>query len=122
MTWWWCTCRATVCWTGVAGFTSPPSIPVRTHLASTGIPSAWLLDQLDDCRARRQVLILDCCFSGAFAHGSKGGADLDLERRLAGHGRGRAVLTASRSGEYSFEGHALAGAARGGVGVHHRPG
>ena len=84
---------------------------LKTHLASTGIPSAWLLDQLDDCRARRQVLILDCCFSGAFAHGSKGGADLDLERRLAGHGRGRAVLTASRSGEYSFEGQALAGAA-----------
>ena len=83
----------------------------KTQLASTGIPSAWLLDQLDDCRARRQVLILDCCFSGAFAHGSKGGADLDLERRLAGHGRGRAVLTASRSGEYSFEGKALAGAA-----------
>src|SRR5580704_7003089 len=37
----------------------------KTHLASTGIPSAWLLDQLDGCRARRQVLILDCCFSGA---------------------------------------------------------
>jgi class 3 adenylate cyclase len=83
---------------------------LKTQLASTGIPSAWLLDQLDDCRARRQVLILDCCFSGAFAHGSKSGADLDLERRLAGPGRGRAVLTASRSGEYSFEGQALAGA------------
>ena len=83
---------------------------VKAQLASTGISSAWLLDQLDDCRARRQVLILDCCFSGAFAHGSKGGADLDLERRLAGHGRGRAVLTASRAGEYSFEGQALADA------------
>jgi len=83
---------------------------VKVQLASTGISSAWLLDQLDDCRARRQVLILDCCFSGAFAHGSKGDADLDLERRLAGHGRGRAVLTASRAGEYSFEGQALPGA------------
>jgi class 3 adenylate cyclase len=87
---------------------------LKTHLASTAIPSAWLLDQLDDCRARRQVLILDCCFSGAFAHGSKGGVDLDLERRLAGHSRGRAVLTASRSGEYSFEGQALSGAAAAG--------
>ena len=80
---------------------------VKSQLGSTGILSTWLLDQLDDCRARRQVLILDCCFSGAFAHGSKGVADLDLERRLAGHGRGRAVLTASRAGEYSFEGLAL---------------
>jgi hypothetical protein len=79
----------------------------KNQLGSTGILSAWLLDQLDDCRARRQVLILGCCFSGAFARGSKGVADLDLERRLAGHGRGRAVLTASRAGEYSFEGQAL---------------
>jgi uncharacterized caspase-like protein len=79
----------------------------KTQLGSTGILSTWLLDQLDDCRARRQVLILDCCFSGAFAHGSKGAADLDLERRLAGPGRGQAVLTASRAGEYSFEGQAL---------------
>ena len=86
---------------------------VKNQLASTGVPAAWLLDQLDDCRARRQVLVLDCCFSGAFAHGGKGDADLDLERRLAGPGRGRAVLTASRAGEYSFEGHPLpeAGAA-----------
>ena len=84
---------------------------VKTQLGSTGIPAAWLLDQLDECRARRQVLILDCCFSGAFAHGSKGDEGLDLERRLAGHGRGRAVLTASRAGEYSFEGQALPDAA-----------
>ena len=80
---------------------------LKSQLGSTGIPSAWLLDQLDECRARRQVLILDCCFSGAFAHGSKGDTGLDLERRLAGHGRGRAVLTASRAGEYSFEGQVL---------------
>jgi uncharacterized caspase-like protein/Tol biopolymer transport system component len=79
----------------------------KNQLGSTGILAAWLLEQLDDCRARRQVLILDCCFSGAFARGSKGVADLDLERRLAGHGRGRTVLTASRAGEYSFEGQAL---------------
>jgi WD40 repeat protein len=88
---------------------------LKTQLGSTGISSAWLLDQLEDCRARGQVLILDCCFSGAFAHGSKGGdAELDLERRLAGQGRGRAVLTASRASEYSFEGQALPGAAAAG--------
>jgi uncharacterized caspase-like protein len=60
------------------------------------------------------VLILDCCFSGAFAQ-VKGGAetDVDLERRLVGPGRGRAVLTASRAGEYSYEGAPLPGAATG---------
>lgn len=62
--------------------------------------SAWLLEQLEHCRARRQVLILDCCFSGSFAH-TKGEQKVDLERRLVGAGRGRAVLTASRAGEYS---------------------
>jgi acetyl-CoA synthetase len=83
---------------------------LKMQLGSTGIPAAWLMDELEECRARSKVLILDCCFSGAFAHGSKGDADLDLERRLAGHGRGQAVLTASRAGEYSFEGEALPGA------------
>lgn len=84
---------------------------LKNQLSSTGIPAAWLLDRLEDCRARQQILILDCCFSGAFAHGSKGDADLDLERRLAMPGRGQAVLTASRAGEYSFEGQALPGTA-----------
>ena len=63
-----------------------------------------MLDQLKHCRARRQVLILDSCFSGAFAHGAKGEADLGLRDRFLGQGRGRIVLTASTATEYSFEG------------------
>lgn len=63
-----------------------------------------MLDQLEHCRARRQVLILDSCFSGAFALGAKGDAGLDLRNRFLGSGRGRAVLTASAATEYSFEG------------------
>jgi peptide/nickel transport system substrate-binding protein len=81
----------------------------KAQLGSTAVESAWLLDQLDECRARRQILILDCCFSGAFARGGKG--DMDLQQRLSGQGRGRAVLTASRAGEYSFEGRPLPGQA-----------
>ncbi|MFF5232697.1 ATP-binding protein [Dactylosporangium sp. NPDC000521] len=81
-----------------------------THLGSTGIESRWLLEQLDECRAR-QVVILDCCFSGAFSDGAKGEPEVNLERHLIGSsGRGRAVLTASRAGEYSFEGEVLPGA------------
>ena len=75
---------------------------LKTQLGATAIEAAWLLDQLVDCRARRQVLILDCCFSGAFANGAKG--EVDLEEKLIGQSRGRAVLTASRAWEYSFEG------------------
>lgn len=87
---------------------------LKEHLGSTGVESRWVLEQLDDCRAKRQVLILDCCFSGAFARGAKGETELDLGRHLVGHGRGRIVLTASRAGEYSFEGEALPGAAESG--------
>jgi sugar lactone lactonase YvrE len=76
----------------------------KDRLGATGVESAWVLDQLEHCRARRQVLILDCCFSGAFAHGAKGEADLGLRDRFLGQGRGRVVLTASAATEYSFEG------------------
>ena len=76
----------------------------KDRLGATGVESAWVLDQLEHCRARRQVLILDSCFSGAFAHGAKGEADLGLRDRFGGQGRGRVVLTASAATEYSFEG------------------
>jgi uncharacterized caspase-like protein len=64
----------------------------RDRLGSTGVEAGWILDLLERCRARRQVLILDSSFSGAFARGA------------AADGRGRVVLTASAATEYSFEG------------------
>jgi streptogramin lyase len=76
-------------------------------LAATAIPAAWLNEQLDDCRCRRQVVILDCCHSGAFAKGAKGEGALALRERF--EGRGRVVLTASRATEYSFEGDRVLG-------------
>lgn len=82
---------------------------IKNRLASSGVESQWLFDQLEDCRARRQIVILDCCFSGAFAMGAKGDDDLGIGERLVGEGRGRVVLTASRGSEYSFEGDPLQG-------------
>jgi streptogramin lyase len=76
-------------------------------LAATAIPAAWLNEQLDDCRCRRQIVILDCCHSGAFAKGAKGDGALALRERF--EGRGRVVLTASRATEYSFEGERVLG-------------
>ena len=83
----------------------------KSRLAATGVEAQWLLEQLEDCRARRQVLVLDCCFSGAFAIGTKGTEDLGLGERFHGQGRGRVVLTASRDSEYSFEGEPVQGQA-----------
>jgi hypothetical protein len=87
----------------------------KDRLGATGVESAWVLDQLEYCRARRQVLILDSCFSGAFAHGAKGEADLGLRDRFLGQGRGRVVLTASAATEYSFEGDPTDGPPRPGL-------
>ena len=79
----------------------------RDLLSATAVAAQWLSDQLDDCRARRQILMLDCCHSGAFAKGSKGDDVLALRDRFSG--RGKVVLTASGATEYSFEGAAVIG-------------
>jgi nucleoside phosphorylase len=75
------------------------------QLAATGLDSRWVIECLDECPARRQVVILDCCFSGAFAL-AKGSQDVGLQEQFAApvrRGRGRVVLTASRATEFSFE-------------------
>ncbi|HEV8218741.1 MAG TPA: PQQ-binding-like beta-propeller repeat protein [Streptosporangiaceae bacterium] len=83
----------------------------QQSLAATAVSAAWLTERLDDCRARSQILVLDCCHSGAFARGNKGDRDsvLDLKQRFQPTGRGRVVLTASRATEYSFEGDQASG-------------
>ncbi|GAA2038724.1 hypothetical protein GCM10009839_45460 [Catenulispora yoronensis] len=81
----------------------------KGRLAATGVEAEWILQRLEQCRARQQVLILDSCFSGAFTRaGAKGEDDaLQLRVRFHGGGRGRVVLTASTAYEYSFEGTGL---------------
>jgi len=44
---------------------------IRTRLRSTAIKSDYVREAMDQSRAKRQVLILDCTNSGAFAQGSK---------------------------------------------------
>jgi glucose/arabinose dehydrogenase len=83
---------------------------------ASAVRSAELLDEFDECAASRQILILDCCFSGSFGD-DKGGhkGELDLDRHLMSYSRGREVLTASRGFEYSFEGEPLGDAITGSV-------
>lgn len=82
---------------------------------ASAVRAAELLDGLDECRARRQIVVLDCCFSGSFGDNKGGKGELDLERQLRGHSRGREILTASRGFEYSFEGEPLDGVVTGSV-------
>jgi CheY-like chemotaxis protein len=55
---------------------------VKTKMVATGVEASWLMDRMTDCRARQQVVVLDCCFSGAFAQGAKGDDEAALESQL----------------------------------------
>ncbi|WP_326617878.1 caspase family protein [Streptomyces decoyicus] len=70
--------------------------------ASTAVPAAFLHDQMARCRARTIVVLLDCCYSGAFLPGAKGDDYVQVKEELAGHGR--AILTATNRTEYAWEG------------------
>lgn len=70
-------------------------------LSATSIPAHFINDQLSQTRSRRVVLILDCCYSGAFARGSTVRSGGEVPNEFAGSGR--VVLTASSATEYAFE-------------------
>jgi hypothetical protein len=74
-------------------------------LNATAISSSFLSYEMDNCRSRRQILILDCCHSGAFARGAKAGVQKAVtESTFEGSGSGRVVLTASDATQFAFEG------------------
>lgn len=75
-----------------------------TLLKATAIPSTFISDEMDSCRSKRQILILDCCHSGAFARGTKGQQKAVTEATFEGSGYGRVVMTASDSTQYALEG------------------
>ncbi|HKZ87077.1 MAG TPA: SUMF1/EgtB/PvdO family nonheme iron enzyme [Anaerolineae bacterium] len=81
----------------------------RNLLRSTAVPSSLVNDVMRRSRSRQQVLVLDCCYSGAFARGmlAKAGAEIGTKERF--EGRGRVVLTASDAMQYSFEGDVIKG-------------
>ncbi|MFY9820823.1 MAG: caspase family protein [Thermoanaerobaculia bacterium] len=71
-------------------------------LSGTAVPAAFISEEMDNCRSRRQILILDCCYSGAFERGAKGPA-ANPATAFTGNGVGRFVLTASNSTQLAWE-------------------
>ncbi|XVV03956.1 caspase, EACC1-associated type [Actinosynnema sp. CA-248983] len=67
--------------------------------AGTAIPRSFVNEQLEDCRAAGRILVLDCCFSGAFVEGFKDASATVLDDTAQGY----VVLTASNAYEYAFE-------------------
>ena len=82
------------------------------HLEATAIPSEFVNRQMTKSRSRRIVLLLDCCFGGAFARGLVHRAGESVAIKEEFEGQGRVVLTASRAMEYAFEGDTLEGEAQ----------
>lgn len=75
----------------------------RKRLRTTGIESNFVNEVLDDCRAQRKVVLLDCCYSGAFEEGRASRDDKQVNATQF-FGRGNVIITASDSMQYAFEG------------------
>ena len=84
------------------------------RLSSTAISADFVRRCMQASRSRSVVLFLDCCYGGAFGKGvavrSTGDVNVldSFPGNRVGGGRGRAVITASNSIEYAFEGDELA--------------
>ncbi|HEY2956612.1 MAG TPA: caspase family protein [Actinomycetota bacterium] len=76
-------------------------------LGSTAVAAEFVNRRMGRSRSRRVVLLLDCCYAGAFERGmtARAGSGVGIEEHFGG--RGRAVITASSAMEYAFEGDQL---------------
>lgn len=93
-------------------FASSNTRPNR--LGSTAVSADFVQRCMQASRSRSIVLLLDCCYGGAFAQGVKVRAagnvnvlDSFPRETRSGGGRGRAVITASSAMEFAFEGDQL---------------
>jgi hypothetical protein len=84
------------------------------RLKSTALSADFVRGCMQTTRSRSVVLLLDCCYGGAFAQGVKVRAAGDVHvldsfprDPRSGGGRGRAVITASSAMEFAFEGDQL---------------
>jgi uncharacterized caspase-like protein len=69
---------------------------------STATSARFLHDCIRGCKAKYQVLILDCCFSGAFGEFvARDDGEIPLKEQL--EAEGRVVLTSTSAVDYSFE-------------------
>jgi hypothetical protein len=77
------------------------------RLGATAVAADFVNRRMNRSRSRRIVLLLDCCYAGAFERGmtARAGTTVNIEEQFGG--RGRAVITASSSMEYAFEGDRL---------------
>ena len=78
---------------------------LRQRLVSTALPAYQVNDLIRRSPSRRKILVIDCCYSGAFsrAYLAKGEASVGVMEEFR-QGRGLVTLTSSDAYQYSFEG------------------
>jgi uncharacterized caspase-like protein len=83
------------------------------RLRATAISAGFIRDEMDASRSKQQVIMLDCCHSGAFAEGSKAaaGESVGTSTAFEGSGRGRYILTATDATQYAWQGDQIIGQA-----------
>ncbi|MGH3673348.1 MAG: caspase, EACC1-associated type, partial [Pseudonocardiaceae bacterium] len=72
-------------------------------LNATAVSAQWVKERMDRSRSQRVVLLLDCCYSGAFTRSlvHRGPAAKEILEQLSGGGR--VVITASGTTELAYE-------------------
>jgi uncharacterized caspase-like protein len=85
-------------------------------LNSTALPSDFIKEAMDSSNSERQILILDCCYSGSFLNRSRAGAikgsigdHVNTAGAFKGNGFGRVILTATDRTQVAWEGQRVTG-------------
>jgi hypothetical protein len=79
------------------------------YLGATAVSASWLMEQMQNSRVGSQIVLLDCCFGGAFARGMvRRGEKVESGRALevpglALEGRGQVVITSADAMQFAFE-------------------
>jgi len=82
----------------------------RARLRSTAVKSDYIREAMDQSRSKRQVLILDCYNSGAYAQGTKAATGVSIGTATAFEGGyGRIILTANDSTQFAWTGDKVIG-------------
>jgi DNA-binding beta-propeller fold protein YncE len=76
----------------------------RDSLLFTALSAEDVERAMASCASRKKVLILDCCYSGAYPAGQLAKADDQVHTFERFEGSGRTVLTASDATQFAWEG------------------
>ncbi len=77
----------------------------RDLLTATALGADFITQEMDQSHSRKQVLLLDCCHSGAIAEGVRAAdACAGSLEAFTGRGTGKVIITASDSYEFAWEG------------------